>query len=73
MTTDLVPPLVGAHEIREMLGNVTRQRIYQLTTRRDFPLPVANLSQGKVWREADVKAWIDRRPANSRTKKVVLP
>ena len=69
MTTDLVPPLVGAHEIREMLGNVTRQRIYQLTTRRDFPLPVANLSQGKVWREADVKAWIDRRPYNTRTKK----
>ena len=69
MTTDLVPPLVGAHEIRALLGNVTRQRIYQLTTRRDFPDPVANLSQGKVWREADVKAWIDRRPYNTRPKK----
>jgi prophage regulatory protein len=69
MTTDLVPPLVGAHEIRALLGNVTRQRIYQLTTRRDFPDPVANLSQGKVWRESDVKAWNDRRRSNTRSQK----
>jgi len=49
--------LVGAHEIRDMLG-VTRQRVYQLTSRSDFPRPVAELAQGKVWVLAEVQAWI---------------
>jgi len=50
-------PLVGAHEIRGMLG-VSRQRVHQLATRSDFPQPVAELAQGKVWVLADIEAWI---------------
>jgi predicted DNA-binding transcriptional regulator AlpA len=50
-------PLVGAHEIRDMLG-VSRQRVYELATRPDFPKPVAQLAQGNVWVLADVQAWI---------------
>lgn len=50
-------PLVGAHEIRGMLG-VSRQRVQQLATRSDFPRPVAELAQGKVWVLADIEAWI---------------
>jgi predicted DNA-binding transcriptional regulator AlpA len=50
-------PLVGAHEIRGMLG-VSRQRAYELAMRSDFPRPVAELAQGKVWVLADVEAWI---------------
>ena len=50
-------PLVGAHEIRGMLG-VSRQRVQQLATRSDFPRPVAELAQGKVWVRADIEAWI---------------
>jgi prophage regulatory protein len=50
--------LVGAHEIRERLGLVTRQRVYQITGRADFPKPVAELAQGKVWLASDVDAWI---------------
>jgi prophage regulatory protein len=54
--------LVGTHEIRVMLGGqLSRQRIYQLTRHRDFPAPVAELAQGKVWRTEDVEAWIARR------------
>jgi len=53
--------LVGAHEIRAMLGSVSRQRAYQLTSRADFPRPVADLAQGKVWRRHDVQGWIGRR------------
>jgi prophage regulatory protein len=68
MISDLVPRLVGAHEIRAMLGNPSRQRTYQITTRDDFPEPVAALGQGKVWREADVKAWIDLRPIRARNR-----
>ena len=49
--------LVGAHEIRDLLG-VSRQRVYQLAKRSDFPEPVAELAQGKVWAPADLEAWI---------------
>jgi predicted DNA-binding transcriptional regulator AlpA len=51
--------VVGAHEIRVRLGGVSRQRVYQITSRSDFPKPVADLAQGKVWLADDVQAWIE--------------
>lgn len=55
--------IVGAHEIRSMLGGVSRQRVWQITSREDFPKPMALLSQGKVWLADDVEAWrAKRRP-----------
>ncbi|PWK48394.1 hypothetical protein BC793_106424 [Actinoplanes xinjiangensis] len=62
--------LMGAHEIRMLLGGITRQRVYQLTCRPDFPAPVADLSQGKVWRAADVEKWVANR---RRLQKRVIP
>ena len=50
--------LMGAHEIRLRLGGVSRQRAYQITSRADFPKPVADLAQGKVWATEDVEAWM---------------
>jgi len=50
--------LMGAHEIRLRLGGVSRQRAYQITSRADFPAPVADLAQGKVWATEDVEAWM---------------
>ncbi|MDG4814668.1 helix-turn-helix transcriptional regulator [Micromonospora carbonacea] len=50
--------LVGSGEIRTMLGGVSRQRVYQITSRRDFPEPVATLQMGNVWLAEDVEAWI---------------
>lgn len=50
--------LMGAHEIRVRLGMVSRQRAYQITSRADFPAPVADLAQGKVWLAEDVEAWM---------------
>ena len=50
--------LMGAHEIRLRLGGISRQRIYQITSRADFPAPVADLAQGKVWLTAEVESWI---------------
>ena len=50
--------LMGTHEIRVRLGGISRQRAYQLTTRRDFPAPVANLAMGSVWLAEDVEEWI---------------
>ncbi|GIF39329.1 DNA-binding protein [Actinoplanes xinjiangensis] len=54
------PPLylVGHHEIGILLGDLSRQRTYQITIRPDFPAPVAELSQGKVWLGDQVEAWI---------------
>ena len=50
--------LMGAHEIRVRLGGISRQRVYQLTSSRDFPKPVADLAQGKIWLAEEVEAWI---------------
>lgn len=50
--------LVGSHEIRIMLGGISKQRVYVITSHRNFPEPVADLMQGKVWRKSDVEAWI---------------
>jgi prophage regulatory protein len=53
--------LVGTQEIRVRLGGVSRQRVYQLTRRPDFPQPVAQLTQGSVWLAEDVDRWIASR------------
>jgi prophage regulatory protein len=50
--------LVGAHEIRIRLGGVSRQRAYQITSRADFPKPIADLVPGKVWLAEDVEEWM---------------
>ena len=49
--------LVDAHEVRELL-RVSRQRVYQLAGRDDFPAPVAKLGQGKIWLRDDIEAWM---------------
>ena len=49
---------MGAHEIRLRIGRISRQRVYQLARRPDFPAPVADLAQGKVWLTEDVEAWM---------------
>jgi prophage regulatory protein len=54
---------MGAHEIRERLGGVSRQRAYQITSRADFPAPVVELAQGKIWLHEDVEKWMaEHRP-----------
>ena len=50
---------MGAAEIGEMFGGISRQRVYQLTSRRDFPAPMVRLKAGAVWRTADVVKWAE--------------
>ena len=52
--------LMGAGEIRDRPGRPTRQRVYQITADPSFPRPYDELQMGKVWRIADVEAWIAR-------------
>jgi prophage regulatory protein len=59
-SVNAVDDLVGAAEIRIMLGNVSRQRVNVVTNHKNFPDPVANLIMGKVWRRSDVEAWIKK-------------
>jgi prophage regulatory protein len=55
---------MGLGELRTRLGNVSRQRVDQLTRRRDFPKLYAKLAQGRLWLTDDVEAWIrDNMPA----------
>jgi prophage regulatory protein len=50
-------PVLGAAEIGELLGGLSRQRVSQLTARNDFPQPFAPLRMGNVWRTEDVVEW----------------
>lgn len=60
-------PLMGSAEIGRRCG-ISRQRVHQLTGRPDWPAPLAELSQGRVWRTDDVEAWIKvHRPAWAET------
>ena len=59
MTTTLrseLVELVGTAEIAEMLG-LSRQRVHQLTSKPDFPQPLAVLAAGVIWRREDVEEW----------------
>ncbi|MFC3737506.1 DNA-binding protein [Paractinoplanes deccanensis] len=59
--------LMGVAEIRVRFGGITRQRVYQLALRADWPPPLDELAQGRVWKAADIEAWIEvYRPALAR-------
>lgn len=48
---------MGAEEIRLRLG-VSRQRVQQLVSRKDFPEPYDVLAAGRIWQTGDVEVWI---------------
>jgi predicted DNA-binding transcriptional regulator AlpA len=53
--------LVGAVEIAELLG-VSRARVHQLASRKEFPKPVATLAMGSIWRKRDIERWAETWP-----------
>ena len=53
--------LVGVAEIARMMG-VARQRVHELTrVHADFPVPVAELSAGRIWDRGDIESWMASR------------
>jgi hypothetical protein len=54
------PTVVGAAEIGQMLGGLSRQRVSQLMSVNDFPDPLAPLKMGNVYRFDDVVEWAQR-------------
>lgn len=55
----------GAHEVALLLG-VSRQRVFQLAARDDFPRPVAVLKATRVWRTEDILTWQRERDERQR-------
>jgi len=57
--------LAGAAEAADILG-VSTVQVGRLARRDDFPVPVARLKGGTIWRREDVERWgrdnADRRP-----------
>jgi prophage regulatory protein len=51
--------LVGVSEIARLL-ELSNQRAHQLANGDDFPRPVAELAQGRVWHRSEVLAWMKR-------------
>lgn len=51
----------GVSEVAKLLG-VSRQRVFELRTRGDFPAPVADLAAGPVWRLSTLKRFISEWP-----------
>lgn len=50
------PELVGVAEIAELL-DVSKQRAFVITQRKDFPAPLAKLASGPVWRAGSVASF----------------
>ena len=61
-TTTLLAPVafVGIAEIRDLLLDISEQRVEHLTFRSEFPEPTAELAAGDLWRREDVEAWISQ-------------
>jgi predicted DNA-binding transcriptional regulator AlpA len=50
--------VIGAQELQDRLGGVSRQRVYKIAKKPGFPAPVAVLKQGSLWLTDEVDAWI---------------
>lgn len=63
------PAVVGVAEIAELL-EVTKQRAFAITQRKDFPAPIAKLASGSVWRAGAVATFKEgwrRQPGRPRS------
>jgi prophage regulatory protein len=50
----------GFSEVVDFL-NLSRPRVAVLVNRPDFPQPIADLAQGRIWRADDVREWERKR------------
>lgn len=52
--------LVGLHEVAQLAG-VSRQAVSNwMVRRKDFPVPLANLASGPVWKTEIITGWLSR-------------
>lgn len=73
-----LPRMVSAPEIGEMLGGISRQRVYQLRSLEEFPAPLVELRTGPIWDAAAIekfgREWTRKpgRPARGSASGVVV-
>jgi hypothetical protein len=75
----VVPTLVGVSEIARLLARdgvrVSRQRASAVTSRTDFPEPVARLASGPIWTRDSVQNFVgtwERRPGRPARNEVLV-
>lgn len=66
------PKLAGVAEVAALAG-VSKQRAGQIVRQPKFPKPVDVLAMGPVWRESDVKAFLDAPRPAGRPRKTDRP
>ena len=54
------PELVRIEELSLMLGGLSERTLWRLTKQADFPRPLDKPLRPRLWRTADVFAWMDR-------------
>jgi prophage regulatory protein len=52
--------LAGIDEILDLVVDISKERVLELTFRSDFPKPAEELGAGDVWLLDDVEAWLNR-------------
>jgi prophage regulatory protein len=60
MATLTAVELIGMGELIKLMG-VSRSRVAQISSRTDFPAPVASLIMGSIWNLDDIRAWAEQR------------
>lgn len=55
-----LPELVSAPEVGEILGGISRQRVYQLQDNAGFPEPLFRLRTGPIWDARAIRAFASR-------------
>ena len=53
---DVSSDVLDVNGIARLLG-VSRQRVYKLIERDDFPAPAAVLTAGRIWKREAVEQW----------------
>lgn len=58
--------LIGLTEIKDLLAEyprfgheVTKQYVFTLSKREDFPQPILDLAMGRMWLASDIVKWVD--------------
>ena len=60
-----LPDLVGLADIAEMLGT-TRQRVFQMTANKGFPVALLELKAGRLWSRPAIESYLEGREATRR-------
>lgn len=53
--------LLGFKEVQRLLGLKHPEQVRREIAKKGFPAPVAKLAATTVWRESDVRRWMERR------------